>query len=68
MRLTPPHATSAGPNINIARDPRFGRVSELPGEDPVHSGIYGASMIAGMQEEDSAGHPKMLAYLKHYTA
>ena len=27
-----------GPNINIARDPRFGRISELPGEDPYLSG------------------------------
>ena len=25
-------------------------------------------MVGGMQEEDSHGHPKMLAYLKHYTA
>ena len=54
--------------INIARDPRFGRISELPSEDPVHSGIYGREMIRGMQTKDAAGHPKMLAYLKHYTA
>ena len=25
-------------------------------------------MVRGMQEEDAAGHPRMLAYLKHYTA
>ena len=30
--------TGFGPNINIARDPRFGRNSELPGEDPFHNG------------------------------
>ena len=30
--------TGFGPNINIARDPRFGRTSELPGEDPYHNG------------------------------
>merc|ERR1719498_1990534 len=60
--------TGFGPNINIARDPRFGRASELPGEDPFLNGHYAAEMVRGMQEEDSKGHPKMLAYLKHYTA
>ena len=33
----------------------------------MHSGIYGREMISGMQTKDAAGHPKMLAYLKHYT-
>ena len=60
--------TGFGPNLNIARDPRFGRISELPGEDPYHSGTYGYHMIQGMQEKDENGHPKMLAYLKHFTA
>ena len=60
--------TGFGPNLNIARDPRFGRISELPGEDPYHSGTYGYHMIEGMQEKDDNGHPKMLAYLKHFTA
>lgn len=36
--------TGFGPNINIARDPRFGRTSELPGEDPFHSGTYGTEV------------------------
>eukprot|EP01062_Namystynia_karyoxenos_P013270 TRINITY_DN1478_c0_g1_i1.p1 TRINITY_DN1478_c0_g1~~TRINITY_DN1478_c0_g1_i1.p1 ORF type:complete len:869 (+),score=260.55 TRINITY_DN1478_c0_g1_i1:64-2607(+) len=60
--------TGFGPNINVARDPRFGRSSELPGEDPFLSGTYAKHMVQGMQEEDSKGHPKMLAYLKHFTA
>ena len=54
--------------MNIARDPRFGRVSELPSEDPIHAGHYGKEVVRGMQEPDKAGHPLMLAYLKHYTA
>ena len=29
---------------------------------------YAAHMVQGMQQEDAAGHPKMLAYLKHFTA
>ena len=57
-----------GPNINIARDPRFGRNSELPGEDPLLSGTYATHLLRGMQEEDPNGHPKMIAYLKHLTA
>lgn len=60
--------TGYGPNINIARDPRFGRTSELPGEDPVLSGTYAAEMVSGMQEKDSKGYPKMAAFLKHFTA
>ena len=60
--------TGFGPNINIARDPRFGRSSELPGEDPTLSGVYATEMVQGMQEEDAHGYPKMLAFLKHFTA
>lgn len=60
--------TGFGPNINIARDPRFGRNSELPGEDPVLSGEYAFEMVSGMQEADEKGYPKMAAFLKHYTA
>ena len=34
-----------GPNINIIRDPRYGRNSELPTEDPVLSGEYASEMV-----------------------
>ena len=60
--------TGFGPNINIARDPRFGRTSELPGEDPLLNGMYAAAMVKGMQTHDQAGYPMMLAYVKHFTA
>jgi hypothetical protein len=60
--------TGFGPNINNPRDPRFGRLSELPGEDPFHSGQYASAMVRGMQKEDANGHPKMIAFLKHFTA
>jgi len=60
--------TGFGPNINIARDPRFGRNSEVPGEDPFLSGEYGKEMVSGMQEKDEHGYPKMAAFLKHFTA
>lgn len=57
-----------GPNMNQPRDPRFGRTSELPGEDPYLSGQYATNMVRGMQEPDTSGRPKILAYLKHFTA
>jgi beta-D-xylosidase 4 len=44
--------TGFGPNINIVRDPRFGRNSELPGEDPLLSGTFAAEMVQGMQVRD----------------
>jgi beta-D-xylosidase 4 len=34
-----------GPNINILRDPRFGRNSEVPSEDPYLAGTYAAEMV-----------------------
>lgn len=38
------------PNINIFRDPRWGRGMETPGEDPVLNGAYAAYFVRGMQE------------------
>jgi hypothetical protein len=59
-----------GPNINLVKDPRYGRNSEVPSEDPFHSGSYAVSYLRGMQQMSSAPRPrmKMLAYVKHYTA
>ena len=60
--------TAFGPNINIVRDPRFGRNSELASEDPLLSGTYAVHMVEGMQQRDEKGYKKTAAYLKHYTA
>ena len=65
-RMTPPFS-AWGPNINIIRDPRFGRTSELASEDPFLSGHYAAGIVHGFQQRDSKGHVKALSYLKHYT-
>ena len=61
--------TGFGPNINIARDPRFGRISELPSECPVLTGAYATEMVQGMQEGESfPKYIKLAAALKHFTA
>jgi beta-D-xylosidase 4 len=57
-----------GPNINLVKDPRYGRNSELPGECPFLSGTYAVHYLRGMQQVSSQGHVKMLAYVKHFTA
>ena len=60
--------TGYGPNINVLRSPQFGRNSEMVGEDPLLSGTYAKEMVAEQQKADAHGHPRMLVYLKHYTA
>lgn len=55
------------PNVNIFRDPRWGRGQETPGEDPMVAGIYGASYVKGLQGYD-AERLKVAACCKHFTA
>ncbi|EOX98858.1 Beta-D-xylosidase 4 [Theobroma cacao] len=58
------------PNINIFRDPRWGRGQETPGEDPLLTSKYGSSYVKGLQQSDG-GDPsrlKVAACCKHYTA
>mmetsp|Transcript_18741 Transcript_18741/g.36126 ORF Transcript_18741/g.36126 Transcript_18741/m.36126 type:complete len:757 (+) Transcript_18741:2-2272(+) len=60
--------TGFGPNMNIIRDPRFGRAQELPGEDPYHTAQYSTEYLKGMQTPDANGYPLIRSYLKHFTA
>nr|KYP47561.1 putative beta-D-xylosidase 2 [Cajanus cajan] len=55
------------PNVNIFRDPRWGRGQETPGEDPVLAGRYAASYVRGLQGTD-ANRLKVAACCKHFTA
>jgi beta-glucosidase len=53
------------PNVNIFRDPRWGRGQETYGEDPYLTSILGAAFVRGLQGD----HPKYLktaACAKHY--
>lgn len=53
------------PNINIFRDPRWGRGQETYGEDPFLTGAIGASFVNGLQGNDSV-YLKSSACAKHY--
>jgi len=53
------------PNINIFRDPRWGRGQETYGEDPFLTGKFGAAFITGMQGADP-DHPRTIATPKHF--
>ncbi|XP_042418939.1 beta-xylosidase/alpha-L-arabinofuranosidase 2-like isoform X2 [Zingiber officinale] len=58
------------PNINIFRDPRWGRGQETPGEDPFLASKYAAGYVKGLQETDDEDPEKLkvAACCKHYTA
>ncbi|KAI0495470.1 hypothetical protein KFK09_021771 [Dendrobium nobile] len=56
------------PNVNIFRDPRWGRGQETPGEDPLLTSKYASSYVKGLQEADEPNKLKVGACCKHYTA
>jgi beta-glucosidase len=53
------------PNINIFRDPRWGRGQETYGEDPFLTGQLGLNFIQGLQGPDPM-HPRVIATPKHF--
>jgi beta-glucosidase len=53
------------PNINIFRDPRWGRGQETYGEDPYLTGRLGVQFIKGLQGDDST-YFKTIATVKHF--
>ncbi|KMZ67994.1 Beta-xylosidase, family GH3 [Zostera marina] len=69
------------PNVNVFRDPRWGRGQETPGEDPLVCGEYAVQYVIGFQgedhqliveddEDDGGDSPRLMlsACCKHYTA
>jgi beta-glucosidase len=54
------------PNVNIFRDPRWGRGQETYGEDPYLTSRMGVSVVKGLQGPDDAKYRKLLACAKHY--
>uniref|UniRef100_A0A803NAF8 Glycoside hydrolase family 3 N-terminal domain-containing protein n=1 Tax=Chenopodium quinoa TaxID=63459 RepID=A0A803NAF8_CHEQI len=56
------------PNVNIFRDPRWGRGQETPGEDPTLASHYASSYVRGLQGNYNKNRLKVAACCKHYTA
>lgn len=54
------------PMIDVARDPRWGRVTEGYGEDPYLNGVYGAASVRGYQGAGLDSFDAVAACLKHY--
>ncbi|GMF23761.1 unnamed protein product [Phytophthora lilii] len=64
------------PNVNILRDPRWGRGQETPGEDPYLTGEYAVAFVRGLQGEAMEGREnrkkskflKISSCCKHFSA
>jgi beta-glucosidase len=64
-RLQYMELTFWSPNINIFRDPRWGRGQETYGEDPFLTAAMGTAFVKGMQGKDPS-HLKTAACAKHF--
>lgn len=56
------------PMIDVARDPRWGRITEGAGEDPYLGAAMAAARVRGFQGDNVAAPDRILACLKHYVA
>ena len=54
------------PNVNIFRDPRWGRGQETYGEDPYLTSVMGMQVVRGLQGPEDAKYRKLWACAKHY--
>ncbi len=73
-RLSAKEATASGlnwtfnPMVDVARDPRWGRVAEGAGEDPYLVSLIGAARVRGYQGDNLKDPFTMLACVKHFAA
>ncbi|HYX05090.1 MAG TPA: glycoside hydrolase family 3 N-terminal domain-containing protein, partial [Bacteroidales bacterium] len=73
-RVAAAEAASAGqhwtfaPMVDIARDPRWGRIMEGSGEDPYLGSRIAEARVKGFQGDDLAGTNTVAACIKHYAA
>ncbi len=54
------------PNVNIFRDPRWGRGQETYGEDPYLTGQLGMAVVRGLQGPEDSKYDKLHACAKHF--
>ncbi len=57
-----------GPMVDIARDPRWGRIVEGSGEDPYLGSVMAAARVRGFQGNDVKDPASILACAKHFAA
>lgn len=73
-RVAAEEATAAGihmtfaPMVDVAKDARWGRVSEGAGEDVLLNSVYGVAKVKGFQGDDLSKGNAMAACLKHFAA
>ncbi len=71
-RIAAAEATADGicwtysPMLDIARDPRWGRMSEGNGEDPYLDAAIGRAMVEGYQGQDLKANNTMMSCVKHF--
>jgi beta-glucosidase len=56
------------PMVDIARDPRWGRIAEGSGEDPYLGSVMAAARVRGFQGADPRAPDAVLATVKHFAA
>src|SRR3546814_12559982 len=54
------------PMLDVARDARWGRCAESPGEDPLLGAAFAVAMVEGYQGDDLAGAAAVMATAKHF--
>jgi beta-glucosidase len=71
-RIAASEATANGicwaysPMVDIARDPRWGRIAEGSGEDPYLGSVIARAIVKGYQGNDLAANNTMMACVKHF--
>jgi beta-glucosidase len=71
-RASAKEASAAGfhwtfaPMMDIARDPRWGRIAESFGEDPFLAALFAAAMVQGFQRDDLSAPDAIAACAKHF--
>ena len=61
-------AMTFAPMLDVARDPRWGRIAESPGEDPLVGALMAEAKVRGFQGADLAHADSLAACAKHYCA
>ena len=56
------------PMVDVARDPRWGRVAEGAGEDPYLGSVMARARVRGFQGDDFAQEDRVIATAKHWVA